>query len=149
MRTTNRPTSCRGLRGAVTVEGAGPQAVRVAVERLLGRMVEANGCRLEDVTSVIFTVTADLAGSNPAAAARASGWGNVPLLTVCEHPGDTGVDRCIRVLVLWNSTLTQAEVRHVYLGGARALRPDLVPVAASEADVTGDGEAPWVREVGR
>ena len=120
-----RSTACRGIRGAITVEGAGPAAVRDAVNELLVRLVEANSCRPEDVAAAIFTVTEDLTGVNPAAAARDCGWESVPLLTVREHPSDTEVNRCIRILVLWNTSLAQADVRHVYLGGTSVLRPDL------------------------
>jgi len=35
------------------------------------------------------------------------------------------LERCIRVLVHLNTTLGQSEIVHVYLAGARALRPDL------------------------
>jgi chorismate mutase len=34
--------------------------------------------------------------------------------------------RCVRVLVHWNTDLRPDQIRHVYLDGARALRPDLV-----------------------
>jgi chorismate mutase len=81
----------------------------------------------QDVAAAIFTSTEDLSGSNPAAAARAHGWGHVPLLAVREHPadGETDLPGCIRLLVLWNTPLSQADVHHVYLRDAEALRPDL------------------------
>jgi chorismate mutase len=125
------PVATRGIRGAITVDGESADAVGAvealesAVAELLDSLVAANEVRLEDVASAVFTVTDDLAGANPAAAARASGWDLVPLLTVREHPG-TEVSSCIRVLLLWNTTRSQAEVRHVYLRGAAVLRPDLV-----------------------
>ena len=116
------PTACRGIRGAITVDDdAG--SVDVATAELLDAVVSANGCRLEDVAAAIFTVSDDLAGSNPAAAARRNGWDLVPLLVVREH--DDSVEKCLRVLVLWNTSRTQRDIRHVYLRGARALRPDL------------------------
>ena len=113
-------TACRGIRGAITVEGDG---VDQASTELLDAVVAANGCSLDDVAAVIFTVSDDLAGSNPAGAARRSGWDLVPLLVVREH--DQSVARCLRVLVLWNTPRAQRDIRHVYLRGARALRPDL------------------------
>jgi monofunctional chorismate mutase len=114
------PTACRGIRGAITVEDGG---VEEATTELLEAVVEANGCGLADVAAVIFTVSDDLAGSNPAAAARRNGWELVPLLVVREH--DQSVERCLRVLILWNTARAQRDIRHVYLRGARALRPDL------------------------
>ncbi len=113
----------RGIRGAITV-GEGPEAIASATSELLARIAETNDCRPEDVAALIFTLTDDLADANPAAAARASGWPDVPLLMVREHGGDTRVARCLRVLVLWNTSKPQAEVRHAYLREAAALRPD-------------------------
>ncbi|HEY3211192.1 MAG TPA: chorismate mutase [Actinomycetota bacterium] len=118
-------TACRGLRGAITVVGEGPDAVRDATVELLEALVAENGCRVEEIAAAIFTVSDDLKGSNPAAAAREHGWDRVPLLAVREHGGDTHVPRCLRILVLWNTSRTQADVRHVYLRGATVLRPDL------------------------
>ncbi len=60
----------RGIRGATTVEDASNGRVRDAVEELLVRVVAANGVALEDIASATFTLTDDLRGANPAAAAR-------------------------------------------------------------------------------
>ena len=117
------PTACRGIRGAITVDRETSDAVDVATTELLDAIVQENGCRREDLAAVVFTLSDDLAGTNPAAAARGNGWDLVPLLVVREH--DQSVARCLRVLVLWNTPKTQRAIHHVYLRGARALRPDL------------------------
>src|SRR6266508_1961664 len=118
--------ACRGIRGAITTGNGGAEAVSEATVELLQALVDANGCRSEDLAAAIFTVTPDLAGTNPAAAARRTGWDGVPLLVVQEHAGDTGLSGCIRVLLLWNTTTPQDQVRHRYLREAARLRPDLV-----------------------
>src|SRR6266511_3966045 len=69
--------ACRGLRGAITVNGEGSDAVRDATVELLEALVAMNGCRVEDIAAVIFTVPDDLVGSNPPAAARMHGWDRV------------------------------------------------------------------------
>jgi chorismate mutase len=46
---------------------------------------------------------------------------------VREHGADARVARCLRVLLLVNTTRPQADVRHVYLRDAAVLRPDLSP----------------------
>jgi chorismate mutase len=120
-----RSTACRGVRGATTLDGVDPDATAEATRELLDALAEANGCRPEDVAAVIFTLSDDLAGANPAAAARAHGWSEVPLLAVREHGGERRVPRCLRVLLLWNTPVAQSQVRHVYLREARTLRPDL------------------------
>jgi len=118
--------ACRGVRGATTIEGARGSMAACSVE-LLERMLEANGASVEDVAAAIFTLEDDLAGENPAAAARAAGWDLVPLLMVREHGADARVPRCLRVLLLVNTTRPQAAIRHVYLRDAAVLRPDLTP----------------------
>jgi chorismate mutase len=119
-------TACRGVRGATTLD-AGPAAMEAACVELLERMLEANAVSVQDVAAAIFTLDDDLAGENPAAAARAAGWELVPLLMVREHGADARVARCLRVLLLVNTTRPQADVRHVYLRDAAVLRPDLSP----------------------
>jgi chorismate mutase len=118
--------ACRGIRGATTVDRtAGSRSLEAAVGELLEAMSKPNLVAAEDVAALIFTLQDDLGPVNPAAAARSLGYANVPLLMVREHGGDTRVGRCLRALMLVNSPLAQAQVRHAYLGGAAALRPDL------------------------
>ena len=121
--------ACRGVRGATTLTGTDGAAVRDATAELLEELRVANGFDLDDVAAAIFTMPDELSGANPAAAARAVGWGSVPLLMVREHGGDARVARCLRVLLLVNTTLRQSEVRHVYLREAASLRPDLATLS--------------------
>jgi chorismate mutase len=117
--------SCRGIRGATTVEADTAGAILEATRELLARMVEANDLVVKDVASAIFTVTHDLKAAFPAQAARELGWQHVPLLDAQEIPVPGSLARCVRVLVHYNTGKTQAEIQHVYLRGAAALRPDL------------------------
>jgi chorismate mutase len=117
--------ACRGIRGAITVEVNDPGAIIAATRELLERIVFVNGLLVEDIASVIFTATPDLDAVHPAQAAREMGWVSTPLLCMQEMAVKGSLPRCIRVLVLWNTKLPSEQVRHVYLGGARALRPDL------------------------
>jgi len=124
-------SACRGVRGATSLDhDLSGDAVATAVGEMLAQILHSNQASTEDVAAVIFTVTDDLPGVNPAAAARAEGFENVPLLVVREHGGDGRVARCLRALVLLNTTLGQSGVRHAYLRGARVLRPDLLTARA-------------------
>lgn len=115
----------RGVRGATTTAND-PEAVVDATRELLEHLVMSNGLRSEDVAYVLFTVTPDLDAAFPASAARlALGWDEVPVICAREIPVPGALPSCIRVLVVWNTTKAQGEVRHAYLRGARALRPDL------------------------
>lgn len=117
--------ACRGIRGAINVEINDSGAIIAATRELLERIVTVNRLAVEDIASVIFTATPDLDAVCPARAAREMGWVNTPLLCEQEMIVTGGMPRCIRVLVLWNTDLLAGQIRHVYLGNARALRPDL------------------------
>jgi chorismate mutase len=118
--------SCRGVRGATTVESNTTEEILEATRELLGTIVASNrGLEPQDVASVIFTVTPDLDAAFPARAARGLGWSQVPLLDAQQIPVPDSLPRCIRVLVHWNTDKSQAEIGHVYLRGAQSLRPDL------------------------
>jgi chorismate mutase len=120
-------TSCRGIRGATSVEANDAEAIVAATRELLACIVTANGLAMEDVASVIFTATPDLDTAYPALAAREMGWSDVPLLCMQEMAVVGSLPRCIRVLLLWNTNRSADQVQHVYLNQARVLRPDLVP----------------------
>ena len=114
---------CRGIRGATTAEKNTAEAILAATRELLAIIVEANGLRVEDVASAIFTTTPDLTAAFPARAAREMGWRDVALLDAQEIPVPGSLERCIRVLIHWNTEKSAAEVQHVYLKEAQALRP--------------------------
>lgn len=116
----------RGIRGAIDVSQDQPAAILEATQRLLESILEANpGLHSEDIVCGIFTTTEDLFSVYPAQAAREMGWDAVPLLCSQEIPVPGGLARCIRVLLQWNTNLPQHKIRHIYLGAAASLRPDL------------------------
>ena len=117
--------SCRGIRGATTVEVDSADAILAATGDLLLRMVEANHAAVADIASAIFTMTPDLTAAFPARAARELGWQHVPLLDAQEVSVPGSLSHCVRVLLLWNTDRSQEEVRHVYLREAASLRPEL------------------------
>lgn len=93
-------------------------------EELLARLVAENGILPEDVASAVFTVTDDLDAEFPAVAVRAlAGWADVPLLCAREIPVPGSLGRCVRVLLHWQTDRHPQDVRHVFLRGARELRP--------------------------
>ncbi|HUE99134.1 MAG TPA: chorismate mutase [Anaerolineales bacterium] len=117
----------RGIRGAITVTADEPELILQATRELLEEILAENdGMQPEDVASAIFTVTDDLASTFPAQAARQMGWGLVPMLCAREIPVFDSLPRVIRLLVHWNTEVSQSEIKHVYLRDAVKLRPDLV-----------------------
>jgi len=116
----------RGVRGATTAADDQPEAVLQATQELLQALLERNPTmKPEDLASVLFTATQDLSSAYPAQAARLLGWRHVPLMCAVEIPVPGSLPRCIRVLLHWNTELSQSAIQHVYLGEARRLRPDL------------------------
>ena len=114
----------RGVRGATTVARNDRADILAATTELLEVIVRLNGLRSEDVAYVWFTVTEDLDAEFPAFAARELGWTEVPLMCGREIPVPGALERCIRVLVSWNTAKSQREVRHAFLRGAKELRPE-------------------------
>lgn len=116
-------SALRGVRGATTVRSNDRGAILDATRELLEILVRSNGIEPADVASVTFTVTPDLDAEFPAYAAREIGWTDVPLICGREIPVPGALSRCIRVLAHWNTDRSQHDVRHVFLHGARGLRP--------------------------
>lgn len=115
----------RGFRGATTVSADTKEAVLAATGTLLEEMLRRNDLPREDLVSIIFTATPDLRSEFPAVAARSMGISDVPLLCARELDIEGAMPRCIRVLLHAYSPRPAGEIRHVYLGEARALRDDL------------------------
>lgn len=119
------PPALRALRGATTVDRDEEVHVHERVIALLEEMCQRNAVDHDDVVSVLFTATDDLHATFPAAGARKIGLGDVPLICARELDVVGGTPRCIRVLMHLNTERSRADLRHVYLEGAVALRDDL------------------------
>ncbi|MCL6446130.1 MAG: chorismate mutase [Alicyclobacillus sp.] len=116
----------RGIRGAVTAADNTPEAIFEAAKTLMERLVAENDLDIDDVASVILTMSPDLNADFPAKAVRSlPGWQWVPLMCATELNVPHGLNRCIRMLVHVNTEKSQRELVHVYLGDAIQLRPDI------------------------
>jgi chorismate mutase len=115
----------RALRGATTVEVDEKDHLFERVISLLEELFDRNGVDHDDVVSIVFTATDDIHCAFPAEAARKFGLGDVPLLCARELDVEGATPRCVRVLIHLTTTRSRAELRHVYLEGARGLRDDL------------------------
>jgi monofunctional chorismate mutase len=115
----------RGARGAIRVQEDTKDAILDATDRLLREMLRRNEIETEHIVSVIFTATDDLTSVFPAEAARRLGLRRVPLLCAREMSVKGAMPAVIRVLMQFHSDRTLADIDHVYLDGAEALRDDL------------------------
>jgi chorismate mutase len=118
-------SSCRALRGAITIEENSAEEILQATGELLVKIVQENDISVEDMVSIFFTLTPDLNAVFPAVAARSLGWNQVPLLCCSEVQVPGSLPRCIRVLMHINTDKKQMDLKHIYLRKAVDLRQDL------------------------
>ncbi len=117
---------CRGIRGATTVEWNDRDEILAATTELLRLMIQENNIELADIASASFTLTDDLNAVFPAVAARQIGWIEVPLICMREIPVPNSLGKCIRALLLVNTSRSASEIQHIYLRKAVSLRPEFV-----------------------
>jgi chorismate mutase len=112
------------IRGAITVKENSLLEIKNATKQLISELFNQNKIDKSQITNIIFTVTDDLDLLNPATVAREEfELDNVPMLCVQEMKLKKGLQLCIRILMqVYSSDL---QVKHVYLGEAANLRPDL------------------------
>lgn len=116
----------RGIRGAVQAKANTTAAIHAATTELLLALAVANRVQVSDIVSVFLTSTPDLDAAYPAYAVRQlAGWERVPLLGAQELGVPGALPRVIRVLIHINTDAHPADIRHVYLGETKGLRPDL------------------------
>ena len=116
----------RGIRGAITVEDDTPEQIEKATIELFEKIVGLNNIISEDISHIIFTMTKDLKSAYPAKFLRQHfDVDFVPLMCMNELEIEGSLKKCIRVLVVVNTTKSQNEIKHVYLNEAKKLRPDI------------------------
>ncbi len=119
------PMSVRAIRGAIQVEANSPEAISAGTKELLAEILRANDLPVDNVISVLLTATPDLNAAFPAAAAREVGFESTPLLCAVEIDVPGALPRVVRAMATVETSRTAAEITHVYLGGAKALRRDI------------------------
>jgi len=115
----------RAIRGATTVENNTKEEIWDATEEMLLEIINRNELNKEDMISITFTMTKDLDACYPAVRAREMGFTNVPLINMQELFVKGSLEKCIRVIIETNSKKSLDEINHIYLRGAKKLRPDL------------------------
>jgi chorismate mutase len=115
----------RAVRGATQVDNDDRDEILDASAELVAEIMYRNELSADDVISMLFTATPDLTAEFPAYAARKMGLTDVPLLCATEIAVPGAMPRVLRVMAHVQTERTRADVRHVYLRGAAALRTDL------------------------
>ncbi|MCF6096225.1 chorismate mutase [Thermovorax subterraneus] len=115
----------RGIRGAITVDSNTKEEVISATKELLKEMIDKNQVTIDDICFILFSATEDIDAAFPAQAARELGMVYVPLLDFSQMKVKGALKNCIRALMAVNTDKKQEEIKHIYLRGARILRPDV------------------------
>lgn len=120
----------RAVRGATQLEVDERDHLLERVAEMVTGVMTSNGLEVEDFISIVFTSTSDLVSEFPAYAARRLGFGDVPLICARELEIEGSMPRVVRMMAHVETELSRADVTHVYLHGAAALRRDLTRVHA-------------------
>lgn len=116
----------RGIRGAATVTDNSRELIWQEARHLVTKILSLNELRAESIGAIIFSTTEDLTAAFPSSAIRQlPAFRLVPLFDTREPAVENSLPLCIRVLILADIDKPQNKIHHVYLGGAKNLRPDL------------------------
>ena len=115
----------RAIRGAIQLDADERDHLLASTRELVEAVLRANGLGLDQLISILFTVTADLRSEFPAVAARELGMGDVPLLCTTEIDVPGSLPRVVRLMAHAEMDVPRSKVQHVYLRGAVALRRDI------------------------
>jgi chorismate mutase len=113
---------CRGIRGATTVKENTKESILQGTGELLEKIIEANQIEVDEVACAFFITTPDINAEFPALAARQMGWTQTALQCGHEMSVPGSLQKCIRILILYNTEKTADEIIHVYINGAENLR---------------------------
>jgi chorismate mutase len=122
------------VRGATQLDEDVREHMLERVAEMVTDVMESNGLDVEDFISIIFTATSDLSSEFPAYAARILGFSDVPLICARELEIEGSMPRIVRLMAHVETDLPRADITHVYLHGAAALRRDLTRVHAVPDD---------------
>lgn len=115
----------RAIRGAIQVDANERQEIMDGTSELVTEVMGRNKLSTDQVVSVIFTATPDLTMEFPALAARPLGFQEVPLLCCTELAVPGSMPRVVRLMMHIETEFSRAQIQHVYLRGAAALRLDI------------------------
>lgn len=115
----------RGVRGAICASANSREAIFEATRKLLVHIFAKNDIEIEDIGAIFITATKDLNADYPAYAVREMGLKMVPLMCATEIDVPGALQRVIRILIMFNTDKPQDQIKHLYIGDASRLRPDL------------------------
>lgn len=116
----------RAIRGAITVDHNTKEDILDAAKEVVQEAINRNDIDVKDIISIIFTLTPDLTKAFPATGVRQLGITDIPLLDLVQPDVEGALKMCIRLIMHVNTDRDNESLHHIYLRGARILRPDLL-----------------------
>ena len=110
-----------GIRGAIAEVSDTSEDIIESTKKLFTEILKINNLEIDKIISVLFTVTHDLTEAFPAKAIRELGFASIPAIDTLAPNVNNDLKGCIRIMVNYSEKI---DVKHVYLGEAKSLRPD-------------------------
>lgn len=118
----------RAVRGATQVDVDEKEHVLALTRDLITEVMSANKLEPDDVISVVFSATPDVASVAPAVAARQLGLQDPALLCVQEMVVTGSMPRVVRLMAHIETDLPRDALQNVYHRGTELLRSDVPPI---------------------
>ena len=115
----------RAIRGAIQLDQDEREHLLKSTAELISKTLHANEVGNDQLISIFFTATPDITSEFPALAARELGLGDVPLMCFVEMDVVGALPRTVRIMIMAETDKSRAQIQHVYLRGATALRQDI------------------------
>ena len=110
-----------GIRVAIAEVSDTSEDIIESTKELFIEILKINNLEINKIISVLFTVTHDLTEAFPAKAIRELGFTSIPAIDTLAPNVNNDLKGCIRIMVNYSEKI---DVKHVYLGEAKSLRPD-------------------------
>jgi chorismate mutase len=118
----------RAIRGATQIEVDEKEHVLALTRELVIEVMTANELKNDDVISLVFSATRDIASIAPAAAARQLGLDDTALLCLQEMHVEGSLPLTIRLIAHVDTQRPRELIQNVYLRGTQVLRTDIPPI---------------------
>nr|WP_211658510.1 chorismate mutase [Phytoactinopolyspora halophila] len=122
------------MRGATQLDVDEHEHLLNRTSELMQEVLKRNDLTSDDVISIFLTATPDLRSAFPAAAVRALGITDVPLLCAQELDIAGAMPRVVRLMAHIETPRPREDMRHVYLHGTTVLRDDIAGNGPNEDD---------------
>lgn len=114
------------IRGAIAPVENSVASITEKATGLFEKMLVENDLHRSRIVSVVISSTQDLTAYYPATAIRKRGLVDAPLMSCAEPAIDGAMSGCIRILITAAFRERKPNIKHIYLGDAVKLRPDIV-----------------------